>query len=63
MVTQFDREYVADIMAGAEDYFTAQLLRLCAKADRGNLEKMRQAWPDVVELYEQWSRGELPVQQ
>lgn len=56
-VSEFDRQEVARIMNGHGTWFTAQLLRLCAKADSSNLERIRQGFPDVVALFEEWRRG------
>lgn len=58
-LTDYDREHVGDIIAGDGTWFTAGLLRLCAHADRWNLERIRQGFPDVVEAFESWQRGEV----
>lgn len=54
MINDYDRAHIGDIMAGRGDWFTAQLLRLCAKADQFNLERIRLGFPEVVEAFEQW---------
>lgn len=54
MISDYDRAHIDDIMWGHGDWFTAQLLRLCAKADWINLEKIRLGFPEVVECYEKW---------
>ena len=58
MISEFDKEHVDEIMVGEGDWFTAQLLRLCAKADRRNLERIRQGFPEVVALFEKWQAFE-----
>lgn len=56
-ISEFDRVHLGDIMAGSGDWFTAQLLRLCAKADPSNLDKIRKGFPEVVEAYLDWRDG------
>lgn len=56
-ISEYDRVHVEDILYGDGDWFTAQLLRLCAKADSQNLEKIRTAFPDVVAAYLDWREG------
>lgn len=60
MITDYDKAHMADILAGHGDWFTAQLLRLIAKADRTNRERIRKGFPAEVEAYEKWDAGELP---
>lgn len=55
-VSKHDEEMIDEIMQGYGDWFTAQLLRLLQKADSQNIAKMRQCYPDVVDLYEKWMR-------
>lgn len=57
MISDFDRAHIGDIVAGHGTWFTADLLRLCAHADAQNLEKLRTAFPDVVEAYLDWREG------
>ena len=45
---------MADILAGYGDWFSAQLLRLIAKADYNNRERLRTAFPEHVQAYEDW---------
>ena len=59
MISDFDRHNVEKILRGHGTWFNAELLRLCAKADKENLEKIRAGFPDVVEAYEAWDRGEV----
>jgi hypothetical protein len=52
-LSAFDREHVEEIIVRNHgDWFSAQLLRLCAKADSINLEHLRQGFPEHVEAYE-----------
>lgn len=53
-VSDFDRSHINEIMGGEGDWFTAQVLRLCQKADAPNLALLAVVFPDVVELYQQW---------
>lgn len=43
-----------DIVAGYGDWFSAELVRLIAKADENNREILRGAYPEHVEAYESW---------
>lgn len=54
MISDYDRMHIGDIVAGGGDWFTAQLLRLIAKADKSNREKLRVAFPDEVAAFEAW---------
>lgn len=56
-MSPFDREHIADILAGHGTWFTADLLRLCAHADEMNLERIRQGFPDEVQAYLDWRSG------
>ena len=38
----------------SNDWFSAELLRLIAKADTENRERIRYGFPDHVEAYERW---------
>lgn len=53
-ISEYDKAHVEDILHGTGTWFTAELLRLCAKADRNNLELLRLGFPDVVSAYEKW---------
>ena len=39
------------------DWFTAHLFRLISKADIPNRNKLREAFPEEVEVYEGWRAG------
>ena len=49
--------HMDEIMDGWGDWFSADLLRLIAKADLVNREKLRQAFPKHVLVYELWLAG------
>lgn len=53
-ITLHDRENIDRIMAGYGDWYTAKLLRLIAKADVQNIEKLRRMYPEEVAAYEKW---------
>lgn len=53
-LSEYDREEIESILAGEGDWFTAQLLRLIAKADYENRAKLAVVFPEEVrevELY------------
>jgi hypothetical protein len=54
VISPYDWQHLDEIMGGHGDWFTAQLLRLCAKADAMNLERIRVGFPWVVAAYEEW---------
>lgn len=54
MISAFDKAHMADIIAGHGDWFSAELLRLIAKADFENKAKLRLGFPDVVPAYDAW---------
>lgn len=56
-LSDYDRENIDKIMEGHGNWFSAQLLRLCHKADPWTLDQIRRGFPDHVELYETWKRG------
>lgn len=60
MISDFDRAHIGDIVAGGGDWFTAELLRLIAKADSNNRERLRSAFPEEVAAYEEWWSGDDP---
>ena len=57
MISPYDRAHIGEILAGEGDWFTAKLLRLCSKADKDNLERIRLGFPEVVEAFENWHNG------
>ena len=56
-ISEHDRDQIENILGGYGDWFSAQLLRLIAKADVDNKELIRQVFPDHVEAYEAWYLG------
>lgn len=61
-INDFDRAHIGQILAGAGDerwsYFTAHLLRLIAKADQQNLERLATLYaPEVAAVLEWRYRG------
>ncbi len=64
-VSDYDRrpENVADIMTGPNSApwsFSQLILRLCRGADADNIERLRQAFPDHVAVFEQWYLSAYP---
>jgi hypothetical protein len=59
VISEFDKKNVQRIMDGMGNWFTAKLLRLLAESDYSNREKFRLGFPEHVELFEKWERGEL----
>ena len=57
MISPYDRAHIADILAGDGDWFTAKLLRLIAKADLENRERIRRGFPEEVRAFEEWQLG------
>lgn len=53
-ITDYDRANMDRIMAGYGDWFTAKLLRLMAKADAENLDRLRQVYPEEVQAWVDW---------
>jgi hypothetical protein len=53
-ISDYDRAHIGDIVAGRGDWFTAHLLRLCAKADGENLAKLAADFPDEVAAFLEW---------
>jgi hypothetical protein len=59
-LSKYDREHVPAIMAGDGSWFTAQLMRLIAKADSHQRALLRKGFPEEVELVERYLRGWIP---
>ena len=60
-MSNYDKQNVGKLLRGEGTWFTAHLLRVIAKADEHNLNKLRSAYPDevaAVETYQQieWIR-------
>lgn len=62
MISSFDRACIGKIVGGHGDWFGAHLIRLIAKADSQNIERIRAGFPDYVAAFEQWERGSLNEQ-
>jgi hypothetical protein len=56
-MSQFDKENVKGILEGEGDWFTANLFRLIAKADKGNRAKLFDAFPDEVKVVHKYLTG------
>jgi hypothetical protein len=55
MLSKHDIEHAEEIIARDHgDWFSAQLLRLIAKADDDNRERIRMGFPEHVALWEAW---------
>lgn len=54
MLSKYDIENVESILRGDGDWFSAQLLRLIAKSDDANRERLRKGFPNHVALWEAW---------
>lgn len=56
MLSDYDRAHIQNILRYPDEYtwFSAQLIRLIAKADKNNRERIRSAFPEHVEAFEEW---------
>ena len=54
LMNDYDKAHIANILNGEGDWFTAQLLRLVAKADTTNRGRLHEAFPEVVDAYLEW---------
>jgi hypothetical protein len=59
-LSKYEREHVDAIMGGHGDWFTAQLMRLIAKADSHHRALLRKGFPEEVELVERYLHGQIP---
>lgn len=55
--SKFDIDNMENIIAGEGDWFSADLLRLIAKADLANRERIRIVYPNHVVEYEKWANA------
>lgn len=53
-VDDYDLKRIPEILNGEGDWFSAQLIRLIGKADDGNRERLRIAFPDHVAAFDDW---------
>lgn len=56
-LSEFDKQNVGSILGGEGTWFSADLLRLIARADISNRERLRGAYPDHVAAFENWLHG------
>ena len=57
-LSEYDRLHVAQIMAGRGSNFSAELLRLIAKADERNRTIISQVYPEHVAAYTRWMESD-----
>jgi hypothetical protein len=60
-LSPFDKANIGTIIAGEGEWFSAQLLRLIARADRPNRERLRTAFPEEVAAWEEWYGAAEPA--
>jgi len=53
-ISEPDKNHVYEILKGHGDWFSAQLLRLIAHADVENKAKLRLAFPEAMQAYDDW---------
>jgi len=53
-MSEYDKQNIEEILGGHGDWFTAQLLRLIAKADKANIANLRIVFPKEVEAVEKF---------
>lgn len=56
-MNEYDKQNIGLILSGEGTWFTAHLLRLIAKADEDNKERLRASFPEEVMAVEVW-RGD-----
>jgi len=54
MLSAHDDAHMEEILKGYGDWFSAKLLRLIAKADGQNMERIRLGFPEHVAAYERY---------
>jgi hypothetical protein len=59
-ISTYDIQNFDNIMAGMGDWFTARLLRLMAHADKSNLAKLGQVYPEEFVHFCKWKYGYVP---
>jgi hypothetical protein len=60
MLSAYDEHNIGSLLAGEGTWFNAHLLRLIAKADNSNMEKLRKGFPEEVKAVEEY-RQEGPI--
>jgi len=58
MISEHDKAHIEEILRGHGTWFSADLLRLIAKADQKNQLLLAQVYPEHVEAYLEWFNGE-----
>lgn len=61
-ITEFDISNMDSIMSGEHSWFTAQLLRLMAKADLDNLSRLASVFPEEFVEFCMWKWQGVPYQ-
>jgi len=56
-LTDYDNDNIGPIIQGQGDWFTARLLRLIARADTSNKEKLAQVFPKEVAAVQTFQTG------
>lgn len=56
-LSRHDIDHIQEILHGHGDWFSAHLVRLIAKADPLNRERLRVAFPAEVAEFEKWESG------
>jgi lactam utilization protein B len=58
-MTDFDRQHVAEILAGEGTWFTAHLFRLISKADKDNRKRIALGFPAEVAAVNNYQTGAI----
>jgi hypothetical protein len=61
-ISSYDIQNIESIISGTGDWFTAHLLRLMAHADKDNLRRLGEAYPDVFTYFCAWRYGAVPAE-
>lgn len=56
-MSEYDKQNIGRILDGEGTWFTANLLRLIAKADENNRERLRKSFPEEVAAIEKFRNG------
>jgi hypothetical protein len=57
-MSDYDRAHVGDLVGGEGTWFTAKLFRLLADADADHRDMLALGFPEEVEAFEAWQRGD-----
>ena len=55
-LSEYDKNHIKQILEGTGDWFTAHLLRLIHRAHGDNRQRLREAYPDEVDLVLSYER-------